>query len=285
MPATLDNDPHLKKIYEFLHKSTGFDAHQYKMNYIKRRVAVRMRATGALTYPDYLKVLQTHPGEHSLLFLGLTIHVTEFFRDPKLYRVLKENILPDLSARAFGKKIRVWCAGCSTGEEAYSLALLMEGWREISPGFSVEIQATDIDAPSVRTAEKGEYSLESLREIPKDLASRGFKADGAKVKVVEEARKRVRFHVQDLLGDWGGGWGGFDLISCRNLLIYLAPAQQQKLYARFFRALRPGGYLILGLTETILGESRGLFRCVDLKNRIYQAEGAPGPAMKGNFHG
>jgi chemotaxis protein methyltransferase CheR len=257
------------------------------MNYIKRRVAVRMRAAGSQTYSDYLKVLQRQPGEISRLFDSLTIHVTEFFRDPKIYRVLEEKILPDLSERVLDHKIQVWCAGCSTGEEPYSFAHLLEEWVRGRAGWSYEIHATDIDEASVRKAIKAEYPLESLGRLPKEQAHRAFRVEGSVVKPAPRTRGRVRFQVQDLLGPWEKTARAYDLISCRNLLIYLTSAQQQKLYERFFYALRPGGYLILGLTETILGEARRFFKCVDLKHKIYQAAGAGSDSapLKEEFHG
>ena len=270
MRSTVEADPHFKRILEILLRDMHFDAGQYKPNYVKRRVAVRMRATGAPTYPESLRVLQGNPGEASLLFDRLTIHVTEFFRDPSLYQALQENVLPELAGRA-GDPFRAWCAGCSTGEEPYSLALLLGDWRDAHAPFPFEIWATDIDEPSVRTAEKGEYPLEALRRIPRAQVAKGFRVEGLQARVAPEVKGAVRFKVQDLLGDWGPGWPKFDLVSCRNLLIYLSSPQQQKLYERFYHALRPGGCLILGLTETILGEARRFFRCTDLRNRVYRA--------------
>jgi chemotaxis protein methyltransferase CheR len=271
MRTLVENDPHFKRILEILLKNKKFDAHQYKVNYIKRRIAVRMRATGALTYPDYLKVLQTRPEESSLLFDRLTIHVTEFFRDSQIYQALGETILTQIARRASSNIIRIWCAGCSTGEEPYSLSILLRDWCALHPPYSFEILATDIDAVSIQTAAKAEYSLESIRRIPKDRIAQGFHVEGLKVKVLPEVRRFVRFQTQDLLKEWGGELSGFQMIFCRNLLIYLASVQQQKLYERFSRALVPGGYLVLGLTETLLGEARQLYNCADVRNRFYQA--------------
>ena len=125
MNPAKEEDPNFKKILAFLLKSKGFDGHQYKPNYIKRRVAVRMRATETQTYLDYLRVLQNARQEPSLLLDRLTIHVTEFFRDPNVYQAIKQNLLPNLSETA-GKKIKIWCAGCSTGEEPYSVAMILK---------------------------------------------------------------------------------------------------------------------------------------------------------------
>src|SRR5579859_3296695 len=173
MASLTEEDPHLKKILAFLLKAKGFDGHQYKPNYIKRRIAVRMRATGASDHEQYLKVLETNHQEPSLLVDKLTIHVTEFFRDPEVYQAIKKKIVPLFSETA-GKIFKVWCAGCSTGEEPYSIAILMNEWKDSNPGFEFEIFATDIDLSSIRTAAKGEYPIEALKKLSRPQVSRWF---------------------------------------------------------------------------------------------------------------
>src|ERR1039457_2411400 len=135
-----EEDPHFKYILAFLLKAKGFDGHHYKPNYIKRRVAVRMRAMGTPTYQDYLRVLQNNRQEPSMLLDRLTIHVTEFYRDPEVYQALKTKILPSLSGEG-ESRIKVWCAGCSTGEEPYSIAMMLKEWTFTKPGFDFEILA------------------------------------------------------------------------------------------------------------------------------------------------
>jgi chemotaxis methyl-accepting protein methylase len=272
MTVMIDEEQSFKKILVFLLNAKGFDGNHYKTNYIKRRIAVRMRATGVSTYGDYLKILQNSHHEPSRLLDRLTIHVTEFFRDPAVYKAVREKIVPNI----FGvsdKKVRVWCAGCSTGEEPYSLASIFAEWASLQMEASFEIFATDIDSRSISTAEKGEYSLESVMKIPRGLTSRWLHPEGAKISVSLDLKNRVHFRAHDLLGKWMPGLGNFDLIFCRNLLIYLTGSQQQILYARFANALNPGGYLVLGLTETLLGPAREYFHCVDVKHRIYQNRG------------
>jgi chemotaxis protein methyltransferase CheR len=269
MTATTEDDPDFKKILSYVFKVKGFDGQSYKRNYIKRRIAVRMRATETTSYHDYFHLLQENPQEPSLLLDRLTIHVTEFFRDPEVYQAIQDKFLMDAAALP-GKKMRVWCTACSTGEEPYSVAILLKEWEYYHPGFSFEILASDIDTPSVQCAELGDYSPDSVKKMSKIRTLRWFRREEPKVKVSQELRKSVHFRVHDLLGKWSPGMSGFHLIFCRNLLIYLKASQQQWLYGRFAEALIPGGYLVLGLTETLMGAARRLYRCVDIRHRIYQ---------------
>jgi chemotaxis protein methyltransferase CheR len=268
-------DPALTKILDHLLRCKGFDGRHYKPNYVKRRVAVRMRVAGASTYAEYLDRLKADPDEASHLFDRLTIHVTEFFRDPDVYRTLAAKVLP-LLPLGDAPRIRAWCAGCSTGEEPYSLAILLEDWLRDHPGIGYEILATDLDTPSVRSAERGEYPPEALRRLTRAQVSRWFREEAGRMQVQGDLRKRIRFRVHDLLGPWGHGHSDFHLILCRNLLIYMTGPQQQQVYERFAAALVPGGYLVLGLTETLLGASRKFYECVDVKHRIYRTTGTAG---------
>ncbi len=269
MAVKSEEDPNFHQVLSFLLKAKGFDGHRYKPNYIKRRIAVRMRATGSATYRDYLGLLERDRLEPSHLLDRLTIHVTEFFRDPPVYKAVEERILPGLS-RVPGGRIKAWCAGCSTGEEAYSVAILLKEWTVGQSTLSFEILATDIDAASVKAAEKGDYPAEAVQRLPRTLASRWLRMGGPRVRVSQELKHAIRFRNHDLLGAWEPALSGFHLIFCRNLLIYLTSPQQQKLYERFAQALSPGGYLVLGLTETLLGQARRFYHCVDVKHRIYQ---------------
>lgn len=260
-------------------KAKGFDGHQYKPNYIKRRVAVRMRATGTQSYQEYLAALQSRPQEPSQLLDRLTIHVTEFFRDPNVYQAVKTRIFPEILAGE-ERKIKVWCAGCSTGEEPYSVAMMLKEWTFSQPGLTFEIFATDVDLASVRTAEKGEYPVEAVKKLSKIQATRWFYLEGPRARVVSDLKRHVHFRVHDLISDWTREFSGFHLIFCRNLLIYLNASQQQIIYEHFAGALAPEGYLILGLTETLMGASRKYFRCVDIRHRIYRLNRDAGDGLE-----
>ncbi len=269
MTTLTEEDPNLKKILAFLLKVKGFDGHQYKMNYIKRRIAVRMRATGASGYEDYLRILEGTPQEPSLLVDKLTIHVTEFFRDPEVYHAIKKKVIPEFG-EGTGRTFKVWCAGCSTGEEPYSMAILMNEWKDANPGFEYEIFATDIDLTSVRTANKGEYPIESLQKLSRTQVARWFQPHGLVARVLPELRARISFRTHDLLGVWPAELSNFNLVLCRNMLIYLTAHEQQKIYELFAKSLVPEGILVLGLTETLLGSARKNYRCIDIRHRIYQ---------------
>ena len=262
-------------ILDRVRQSQGFDGRHYKPNYLKRRIAVRMRAVGVSTYPDYLRILESDPLEAEALIKRLTIHVTEFFRDADVHRAVEEKVLSGLEGNADPIStrwmLRVWCAACSTGEEPYSLAMLLSEWIETRPGWDFHIIATDIDDASIQTAVKGEYPEASISRLAPPRVSRWFSCDGGKARVKESLKERVRFKVHDLLGPWPEILKGFDLVYCRNLLIYLGSAQQQILYGRFHQVMNPGSYLVLGRTEALLGLGRRLFECTDIPNRIYRS--------------
>ncbi|HVZ81977.1 MAG TPA: protein-glutamate O-methyltransferase CheR [bacterium] len=269
MKTDVQEDPFFRRILELLLRSKGFDGNHYKPNYIKRRIAVRMRAMEKGSFSEYYHLLQRDPKEMGRLLERLTIHVTEFFRDPEVFRSLRQTVLP-LFAGNVNKNIRVWCAGCSTGEEPYSLAILLQEWAPpLGMGFG--ILGTDIDPVSVRTAERAEYPVESVAKLPRDQVARWFVKEGGHLRIARELRQKVQFRTHDLLGPWGPSMNEFQMIFCRNMLIYLTAVQQQGIYEGFHKALAPGGYLVLGLTETLLGPSRRFFKCVDIRHRIYRA--------------
>ena len=180
----LEDESYFPKILDLVLKIKGFDGQNYKLNYVKRRVAVRMRATKSVTYRDYFQFLTQNHEEASHLLDRLTIHVTEFFRDPDIYEALREKVFPSLLATARNKRIRVWSAACSTGEEPYSLAFLLSEFLGPHSEFSFEILATDVDAASLQTARLGEYSGESVGKISKKVLGKMFRVEGAKFKVL-----------------------------------------------------------------------------------------------------
>lgn len=241
-----------------------------------------MRSVGAATYRDYLALLERDPREPEALFRRLTIHVTEFFRDPEVYQALREKVLPAIEAQADSVQgpwtLRAWSAGCSTGEEPYSLAILLSEWVSRRPGWDFRILATDIDEPSVSTAIRGEYPETAVAKVPPEFGTGHWVREGGRVVVSTALRGAIRFEVHDLLGPWPADRSGFDLILCRNLLIYLGAAQQQVLYGRFHEALKPRGHLVLGRTEALLGRARQLYECVDIPHRFYRTLERPAPA-------
>ncbi|MBA3658311.1 MAG: protein-glutamate O-methyltransferase CheR [Gemmatimonadales bacterium] len=244
----------------------------YKEKCVQRRIAVRMRACGVHTYGDYLALLEQTPAELDRLTDTLTINVTRFFRNAETWHAVRAIVLPALG-REPGSGLRAWSAGCSSGEEPYSLAVLAAQWleeREDWPALGrLQIDATDIDRASLQRAEQGWYRPETVADVPPELLTRHFTMDGDGFRVNETLRSRVRVRRVDLnlqppLRQ------DYDLILCRNVLIYFDRATQERLCRVFDGALAPGGYLVLGKVETLFGEVRDRFTLVDARERIYR---------------
>jgi chemotaxis methyl-accepting protein methylase len=257
-------------IFETVRRFKGFDGASYKPNYLKRRLAIRMRAVGTTLYSDYLSVLRNEPKELQLLMDRLTVHVTEFFRDPEVFQAVEESLFPLLD-KTFGFETwNAWSAGCSTGEEAYSISIALREWRELHGGGDFKVTASDIDPSSLLTAGKGVYPSETIDKISEERKKRWFLRSSRRVEVAPEIRHKINFEVRDLTMGWGSNGASYHLVFCRNLLIYLTPVEHQLLYERFAKVIKPCGYLVLGRTEALLGQGRMHFRCVDTKNRLYQ---------------
>jgi chemotaxis methyl-accepting protein methylase len=200
----------------------------------------------------------------------LTVHVTEFFRDPEVFAAVKSRVCPDLQASFSRETWSVWSAGSSTGEEAYSLGILIQEWHRDHEGPDYEILGTDIDPESVFAAERGVYPVSAIEKVAPARQYQWFLKTGRRVEIIPECRRHVRFQIQDLTGPWEVDAPRYHLVFCRNLLIYLNAAQHQNLYSRFARVIRPGGFLVLGRTEAMLGAGRSFFQCVDARNRLYR---------------
>ncbi len=265
----------LKKIFVLLRAQTGHDFSQYKPSTINRRIERRMAVHQIETLDDYVKVLQQTPAEVEALFRDMLIGVTNFFRDPEAFKVLEEQVIPQLFAHqpATGGVIRVWCAGCSTGEEAYSLAILLQERMQIlKQSHLVQIFATDIDSSAIATARAGLYPASIATHITPERLARYFtaEAEGSAYRIHKGIRDMLVFSEQDVSKD--PPFSRLDLISCRNLLIYLGAALQKKLIPLFHYALKPGGMLFLGTSEGV-GEFDDLFDVIERKAKVYQRKG------------
>ena len=265
----------------------GLDCEQYKENYLKRRVAVRIRATGARDYLDYLRMLRADPEEYTRLMNELTINVTQFFRDPDVYTKLKENVIPDLikaKARMSSRTLRVWSAGCASGEEPYSLAILIEqALGHESKRWNVRVLGSDFDDKSLAVAKSGIYQdLEMLTGVEAasffDITE---KSEGTFFTVKDETRRRVRLEKINLLEE--GQARHFDLVLCRNVLIYFGRKVQTRIIENLSKSIVRDGYLILGKSETLGSEASAMFRPVFPRERIYQltSEGSAGRTAPG----
>jgi chemotaxis methyl-accepting protein methylase len=228
-----------------------------------------MRAKGVLTYEAYARVLDTDAAEYERLLDALTINVTKLFRNWETYAALADQVVPTLWALP-APFIRVWSAGCSSGEEPYSLAALFHRHATEKGALAgrVRILGTDIDRDSLAAADRGAYEEAAFADTPTDLRGRYF-SDVAPYRVAPDVRALVTFERRDLVNE-GAPDGSFHLIACRNVLIYFDRATQEALFAKFHDALHPGGYLVLGKVETLLGPIRTRFAPVDSRERIFQ---------------
>ena len=261
----------LKKIFVLLRAQTGHDFSQYKPSTINRRIERRMALHQIDTMEHYVKHAQQTPAEVDSLFRDLLIGVTNFFRDPLAFKALEEKVLPQLFAgKPVGDAIRVWSAGCATGEEAYSLAILLAEQQESArQGRKIQVFATDIDSQAIAAARAGIYPAGIAADISPERLARFFSAEGESggYRVHKTIRDLLVFSEQDVIRD--PPFSKLDLISCRNLLIYMGAELQKKLIPLFYYALNPGGSLLLGTSETV-GDFGNLFAVQDRKLKLYR---------------
>ncbi|MBU4173935.1 MAG: protein-glutamate O-methyltransferase CheR [Actinobacteria bacterium] len=252
----------------------GLDCEQYKENYLKRRVAVRLRATGAADYLAYLRVLKNDPEEYTRLMNELTINVTQFFRDKDVYLKIRDEVMPTLfrAKEVIGSRtIRVWSAGCATGEEPYSLAMLIDHRLGAEEGrWNVRILGSDIDLESIRAARKGEYSkVDMLEDMDiKEYFETTETPRGRVYRVRERVRRTVKLEELNLLGD--NQKRRFDLVLCRNVLIYFGRDVQRRIIEGISSEILHEGYLVLGKSETLGQEAGSLFNPAFPRERIYR---------------
>jgi two-component system CheB/CheR fusion protein len=261
----------LDKIVLMLRNQTGHDFSLYKKNTIYRRIERRMGLHQIPKITDYVRYLQANPQEAELLFKELLIGVTSFFRDPAAWVQVQAEIMANLLAnRPDGAVLRAWTPGCSTGEEAYSLAIVFkEAMDQLKPPrhLTLLIFATDLDKDAVEKARLGVYPANFTADISEARLQRFFVPDEHGYRVCKQIREMVIFAPQNLVMD--PPFTKLDMITCRNLLIYLTPELQKKIFPLFHYSLNPGGFLFLGSAETI-GNSTDLFAPLDGKLRLYR---------------
>jgi chemotaxis methyl-accepting protein methylase len=257
-------------LFERLERERGFRGNLYRQKCLRRRVAVRMRARGATDVGHYTALLDADPAEYDHLLRTLTINVSKFFRNPETWQVISRQVLPDLLSRP---SLMLWSAGTATGEEAYTLAMMVTerlGETQLSQRRKVRIVGTDIDGPSLEVARRGVYPDLALAELPANTRARWFEPhQGWRLKAA--LRSRVEFERHDVLV--GRPDFDADLIVCRNLLIYLDRPAQDRVVDTFVQVLKPASYLVLGRAETLAADARRLFRTIDARERVYQKIG------------
>jgi len=269
---------HLPEIIDLLRVKTPHDFTLYKRGTLQRRIERRMAMT-AFEISDmgrYLEFLRSDADELDLLAKDLLINVTSFFRDPKVFEVLAEQIIPELIRnQSADQPLRIWIAGCSSGEEAYSLAMLFrEAITASERNIKLQVFASDVDPDAVASARDGLYPEDIKAEVSPERLARFFTREGRRYRVVSELRAAVIFTVQDVLAD--PPFSRLDLVSCRNLMIYLGPEAQVRAVAVFHFALRQGGILLLGGSETV-GNVDGRFAVISKAERLYRHIGIHRP--------
>jgi two-component system CheB/CheR fusion protein len=261
----------LGRILMLLRSATGHDFSQYKKSTLARRVERRMSQHGIEDAEVYARFLKERPAEVQLLFRGLLINVTSFFRDPQAFVALKTEVLAALLAgKPENYVLRAWVAGCATGEEAYSIAMLLrELMDEAAHNFKVQLYSTDLDDDAIATARAGLYPPNIAQDVTPERLRRFSTKEDIGYRVNKEIREMVVFAVQSVIKD--PPFTPLDLLACRNLLIYLDPELQNRLIPAFHYALKPGGALFLSPSESIGGHSE-LFEPIDRKWKLYRAK-------------
>ncbi len=259
-------------LLRYLQAQAGLDFRQYKPNYLKRRIGVRMRATGCSDYLQYRQFVRQNPGEIGRLINDLTINVTEFFRDVDVYEAIRSKVIPEIlefKRKSGSFSIRAWSAGCATGEEPYSLSILFQehirraGKEE---PWMLRITATDLDDKAIMAAKEGHY--EAVKLLPGMKLGDFFARNGDGYRVTEEVKRPVRFLILDIMRK--PPLRHLDLILCRNVLIYFEKDKQEHILRIFHQCLRPGGFLVLGKSEAIVGSKESGFAPYSRKERIYR---------------
>ncbi|HWZ59794.1 MAG TPA: protein-glutamate O-methyltransferase CheR [Gemmatimonadaceae bacterium] len=268
----MSDDHEFQALLAKISAERDFRCASYKEKCLRRRIGVRLRARGIQRYADYARLLDGDAREYEKLLDTLTINVTKLFRNWETYSALAERVVPPLwQASRGGAALNVWSAGCSSGEEAYSLAVLLHQHAlrvgERDRLARVRVLGTDIDRESLVRAARGTFVDAAFADTPGDLRARYFTAETPSA-IDPAVRIMVRFERRDLINDPAPS--PQHLIACRNVLIYFDRETQEQLFRRFHDALVPGGYLVLGKVETLLGPTRTLFDPVDARERIFQ---------------
>lgn len=266
--SSSDNQDALTPIFKLLREATGVDFTYYKQTTLNRRIRRRMLLYKLEKLEDYARYLQNNPTEVMALYQDALIHVTSFFRDPESFEALKSQVFPIITKdKSPGTPIRIWIAGCATGEEAYSVAIcLLEFLAERLPRLPIQIYATDVSETAIEHARNGIYSPSQVANVSSERLYRFFVQVDDNYQISKHVREICVFARQNLIGD--PPFSRLDLIICRNVLIYLGTPLQKKLLPIFHYGLKSKGFLMLGTSETV-GEFTNLFAIIDKKNKIY----------------
>ncbi len=268
----------LDRLISKINESRGIDLSFYRRAYVERRIAARLRTLGLRSYRVYADLLGSDPSEYDRLLDTLTINVTDFFRDKVVWDALRRRVLHDMARdkkSGRSRTIRVWSAGCATGEEPYSIAMaLLDILGEDASRYLISVIASDLDPEALAFAEKGVYDISKRKRIPSGYQVRFTRSIGvSQFEIAPEVRRLVRFQRLSLFDETP--LRVIDLIMCRNVFIYFDRDQQARALERFWTSLARGGYLVLGRSEKLSPEAARRFQCVDGKERIYRKPERP----------
>lgn len=261
----------------------GVDLHQYKDGFLKRRLDVRLKARDVRAYADYARLLDSDPAEFQALLATFSINVTEFFRDFHFYEAFYSRIIPELYlyAGGSGREVRIWSAGCASGEEPYTIAMLFAEAAESLEGLRCRVIATDVSAKALDTARNGIYADASVKNTPPEMTAKYFTrmADG-RYQVSPRLKLMISFEQGNLSTMVPPK--AIDAIFCRNVLMYFDKDTQNKIQTKFYQSLRAGGFFILGQSEALMGEPTRLFETVMARERIYRKKASVTPSAHGS---
>lgn len=256
----------------FIKEQKGIDLSSYRKNFFLRRLRFRMQATDSENCLSYINLIKKNNAEFNRFLDALAINVTEFFRDPDVFSAFSKIVIPQIIQRKQATQhrvIRIWSAGCASGEETYSAAILINEALAGKYDFLVRVWGTDMDSAALDEAKRAEYKANNLKEVSKELLNKYFIYLGDGVyKLKEEIGQIVKFIKHNLISD--PPLKCMDIIFCRNVMIYLDRQQQEALFRKFNRALNPFGYLVIGKVEILWGDLKNLFIPAEPQQRIYQ---------------
>lgn len=254
-----------ERLKKLVYQKIGLNCDGYREEYIRRRFDIRLKETGTLTYSRYVNYLNKNPGEFDLLLKNLAINYTTFFRDLDVYLFLERTIFPALFSQP---TVKIWSAGCSSGQEPYSLAMLaLKVIEQRQYNCRVTIYASDVDKEALADAARGIYASNNLEGLERWMVSKYFIKEGNLFKVKDSVKALVKFGVQDLMKQFA--YQNLDLVLCRNVMIYFSREGQQHIHMNIFNVIRPGGYFVMGKTESLSGEPAKRFKPFNVQCRVH----------------
>lgn len=260
------DDTSFNSMKDLIKKELNFDSYQYNDNFLKRRLTVRIKANNLDSLKSYIPIFSASVSEKELLLKNLTIHVTEFFRDKTFWEYCKNTFFPGLIKELKGKKINIWSAGCSSGQEAISILIT---FLELDPSLknNILITGTDISVSILDAAKKAEYDSYGAKGISEELIEKYFIKKDDLIILKDEFRNNFRFQKHDILQDYH--LKNMDALFFRNTVIYFSKEAKDKLYKNIYDSLNNSSYLILGKTEVLSGNARDLFSIYDSLERVF----------------